>query len=39
MEYFLTHLMPHKDKHPDTPEELESKFPPVEDNKDSESAG
>lgn len=37
MEYFLTHLMPHKDEHPDTPEELESKFPPVEDNK--ESAG
>lgn len=37
MEYFLTNFIPHKDTHPDTPEELESKFPPVEDNK--ESAG
>ena len=35
VEHFMTHLMPHKDKHPDTPEELESKFPPVEDNKKS----
>ena len=31
---YFTQLLPHKDKHPDTPEELERKFPPIENNKE-----